>query len=268
MQDVLNRIYEYIAMYGLRVMFAVIILVVGWWLARLISRMIGNLMGKAHVESTLIKFVQNLCYIGLMTYVIIAAISKLGIDTTSLAVVIGAAGLAVGFALQGSLSNFAAGVMLIIFKPFKVGDYIEAGGKAGSVQEIQIFNTVLHSPDNVRIIVPNGQITGGSITNYSANATRRVDLIASISYESDMQKARQILQQIVSGDSRVLPSPAPTIAVCELAESSVDFVVRPWVNAGDYWSVKFDLTEKIKMEFDRNGISIPYPQRDIHMIAK
>jgi small conductance mechanosensitive channel len=200
--------------------------------------------------------------------VIIAALSKLGVETASLAVVIGAAGLAVGFALQGTLSNFAAGVMLIIFKPFKLGDYVEAGGKAGTVKEIQIFNTVLHSPDNVRIIVPNGQVTSAPITNYTTTGTRRLDLVVGVSYESDLKKAKQLLQDIIAGDSRVMEEPAPTIAVAELGDSSVDFVVRPWVKTSDYWGLKFDLTEKIKLTFDENNISIPYPQRTVHMVNK
>jgi len=227
MENVLDKIYEYLATYGLQIVAAIIIVVVGRWIAKLVTKIVGRLLTRAKVEKTLSLFIEKLCYIGLLTYVIIAALSALGFDTTSLAVVIGAAGLAIGFALQGSLANFAAGVMLIIFKPFKVGDYVEAAGKAGTVKEIQIFNTILTSPDNLLIIVPNGQITAGSITNYSATGTRRLDLVASVSYESDLRKAKLILQEIIADDARILQDPAPTIAVSELADSSVDFVVRP-----------------------------------------
>lgn len=265
MENVLDKIYEYLATYGLQIVAAILIVVVGRWVAKLVTKIVGRLLTRAKVEKTLGLFIEKLCYIGLLTYVIIAALNALGFDTTSLAVVIGAAGLAIGFALQGSLANFAAGVMLIMFKPFKVGDYIEAAGKAGTVKEIHIFNTILTSPDNLLIIVPNGQITAGSITNYTATGTRRLDLVASVSYESDLRKAKQILQEIIADDARILQEPAPTIAVSELADSSVDFVVRPWVKTSDYWGLKFDLTERIKLTFDDHGISIPYPQRDVHM---
>ncbi len=268
MENAMDRIVEYLATYGLQVLAAIIIFVVGRWVAKIVTGIVVKLMTRAHVEATLVDFVKNLCFIGLMTFVIIAALSKLGVETASLAVVIGAAGLAIGFALQGTLSNFAAGVMLIIFKPFKLGDYVEAGGKAGTVKEIQIFNTVLHSPDNVRIIVPNGQVTGSAITNYTTTGSRRLDLVVGIAYESDLKKAKQLLQDIIAADSRVMEEPAPTIAVAELGDSSVDFVVRPWVKTGDYWALKFDLTEKIKLTFDENNISIPYPQRTVHMVSK
>lgn len=265
MEDVLNTIYQYLATYGLQVIAAILILVIGRWVAKIVTAVVGRLMTRAHVEATLTSFVKNLCFIGVMTFVIIAALNKLGIETASLAVVIGAAGLAIGFALQGTLSNFAAGIMLVIFKPFKVGDYVEAAGKAGTVKEIQIFNTILASPDNVRIIVPNSQVTGSNIMNYTTTGTRRLDMVVGISYESDLRKAKQLLQAIIAEDSRVLEDPAPVIAIAELADSSVDFVVRPWVKTSDYWALKFDLTEKIKLTFDDNGISIPYPQRTVHM---
>jgi small conductance mechanosensitive channel len=267
MENVWNTIYQYLATYGLKVVAAVIIFFVGRWIAKFVAKLIGKIMIKAKVDKTLANFVKSLCYIALMAFVIIASLNKLGVETTSIAVVIGAAGLAIGFALQGSLGNFAAGIMLIIFKPFKVGDFVEAAGKTGSVKEIQLFNTILTAPDNLCVIVPNGQITSASITNFTVNGTRRVDLIASISYHADLQHAKHILEQIVAQDSRVLKAPAPTVAVSELAESSVNFAVRPWVQAADYWNVYFDMTEKIKMTFDQNDIEIPYPQRDLHMIA-
>jgi small conductance mechanosensitive channel len=200
-----------------------------------------------------------------MTFVIVAAIGTLGVQTTSFVAVLGAAGLAVGFALQGSLSNFAAGVMLIVFRPFKAGDYVEAGGTAGSVQEVSIFTTVMKTPDNKKVIIPNSQITGGSITNYSAMETRRVDMVFGIGYGDNIKQAKDTLEQILAADERILKDPAPTIAVSELADSSVNFVVRPWVKTADYWAVYFDLTEKVKLTFDEKGISIPFPQQDVHM---
>ena len=265
MENILNTIYGYLATYGLQVIAAVIIFVVGRWIARLIAKLVGKLMTKANVDKILANFIQKLCYVALMLFVIIAAVNKLGIATTSLAVVIAAAGLAIALALQGSLGNFAAGFMLILFKPFRVDDFVEVAGKTGVVKEIQIFNTILNSPDNLRIIVPNGQITSGSIVNYTVNGTRRVDLVASVSYEDDLQKTKQILEHIVFDDNRVLQDPKPTIAVSELGDSSVNFVVRPWVKVADYWNVYFDLTEKIKLTLDQNSISIPYPQRDVHV---
>jgi small conductance mechanosensitive channel len=200
-----------------------------------------------------------------LTMVIIAALGRLGVNTSSFVAVIAAAGLAIGFALQGSLANFAAGVMLIFFRPFKVGDYVEAGGVSGTVEEVQIFMTALKTPDNKAVVVPNSSITGGNIVNYSAKPIRRVDLVMGIGYGDDIKRAKQVLEQVVSEDDRVLDDPAPTIAVLELADSSVNFAVRPWVRTPDYWSVYFDLTERIKLEFDARGISIPFPQRDVHL---
>jgi len=264
-ESILAKMYEYLATYWLQVVGAVIIFVVGRWLAKLISKLVGRALTKAKVDTTLVSFVQNLCHIGLLVFVIIAALDKLGVPMTSFAVVVGAAGLAIGFALQGSLSNFAAGIMLIIFKPFKVGDFIEAAGNKGTVQKVQIFNTILNSPDNVRIIVPNAQVTSSCIINYTANGTRRVDLVVGVSYEDDLKKAKQIIEKVLADDDRILAEPATTVAVSELGDSSVNFVVRPWVNSTDYWNVRFDITEKVKVALDNNGITIPYPQRDIHM---
>ena len=265
MATVINMIYTYLTEYGFKIVGAIIILVVGYWLSKFISKIIGKAMTKAKIEPTLTSFVQHLCEIAILVFVVLAALQKLEVQTGNFAVIVGAAGLAIGFALQGSLSNFAAGVMLIIFKPFKVGDFIEAAGKAGTVKEIQIFNTVLNSPDNVRIIIPNGQVTGSNIMNYTANGTRRIDLVIGVSYEDDLKKTQQVIERIISGDERILKEPAYTIAVSELAESSVNFVVRPWVKSTDYWAVRFDLIQKIKLALDQNGITIPFPQRDIHM---
>ena len=265
MDAFLTKIYEYMATYWLQVIGAIIIFVVGRWLAKVISNLVAKAMTKAKIDATLTSFVQHLCQIALMVFVVIASLQKLGVPVTNFVVVIGAAGLAIGFALQGSLSNFAAGIMLIIFKPFKVGDFIEAAGKMGTVKEIQIFNTVLNSPDNVRVIIPNGQVTGGNIMNFTVNGTRRIDLVVGVSYDDDLKKAQKVIEKILAGDNRILEEPATTVAVSELGDSSVNFVVRPWVNAADYWGVRFDLIEGIKLALDKNGITIPFPQRDIHM---
>ena len=200
-----------------------------------------------------------------MTFIIIAAIGQLGIQTTSLIAVMGAAGLAVGLALQGSLSNFAAGVLIVIFRPYRVGDFVEAAGISGSVEQVQILTTILKTPDNKRIIVPNAQIMDSIITNYSANDTRRVDLVVGVSYDDDLDKVRNTLRSLIDADDRILKDPECLIAVSELADSSVNFNVRPWVNAADYWGVYFGLTEAIKKRFDQEGISFPFPQQDVHM---
>ena len=265
MDAILQRIYVYLATYWLQVVAAIVIFVLGRWLAKVVSRLVARALTRAKVEPTLTNFIKNLCHISLLTFVIIAALKKLGIPMTEITVVVGAAGLAIGFALQGSLANFAAGIMLIIFKPFKVGDFVELAGKKGTVKEIQIFNTILNSPDNVRVIVPNGQVTGGNIMNYTVNGTRRVDLVVGVSYDDDLKKARQVIEQVLAGENRILADPPTTVAVSELGDSSVNFVVRPWVKAADYWDVYFNITEDVKLALDKNGITIPYPQRDIHM---
>jgi len=220
---------------------------------------------KSKVDKTIAKFAKHLTYIGLLVFVVIAALARLGVETTQFAVALGAAGLAIGLALQGSLANFASGFLMILFRPFKVGDFIEAAGVKGTVKEIQIFNTIIDTPDNVRIIIPNGQVTGGNILNYTANGTRRVDLAVGVSYEDDLKKAKEVIERVLAGDNRVLKDPAATVAVSELGDSSVNFVVRPWVKASDYWNAYFDITGKVKVALDENGISIPYPQRDVHI---
>lgn len=200
-----------------------------------------------------------------MLFVIVASLDQLGVDTTSLVAILGAAGLAIGLSLQDSLKNFAAGVMLLLFKPFKAGDFVEAGGTSGSIKKIGIFTTTMTTPDNKEIIVPNGNIYGGNITNFSAKETRRVDMVVGIGYDADLLKAKEILKEMVAADERILAEPAPTVAVSELADSSVNFVVRPWVKAADFWGVKFDFTEAVKLRFDQEGISIPFPQMDVHL---
>lgn len=257
---------QWLALYGLKLIAAIAILVIGRIAAKIVRGAIGKTMTRGNVDPTLVRFVTNLVYVGLMAFVIIAALGQLGIQTASFVAIIGAAGLAVGLALQGSLSNFAAGVLMIIFKPFKVGDFIEGAGTAGVVEEIGIFTTQLTTGDNKNIIVPNAKISGDNIINYSANATRRLDLTASCSYQDDLDQVRKVLEEILAGDERVLKDPAPTIGVLNLGESSVDFAVRPWVKTADYWPAHFALQEAIKKQFDAVGITIPFPQRDIHVV--
>lgn len=265
MDEILTKIYEYLAEYGLNVLAALLIFIVGRWLAKIISRLIEKGLIKSHADKTLAKFAGNLSRIVLLIFVVIAALSRLGVETTQFAVAIGAAGLAIGLALQGSLANFASGFLMIVFRPFKVGDFIEAAGVKGTVDEIQIFNTILNTPDNIRAIIPNAQITGGNIFNFTVNGTRRVDLVIGVSYEDDLKKAKTVIEETLAGDDRILKDPSPTVAVSELGDSSVNFVVRPWVKPADYWDVYFDITAKVKLSLDQNGISIPYPQRDIHI---
>jgi small conductance mechanosensitive channel len=222
-------------------------------------------MKKSKTDETLVSFVGSLSHVALLAFVIIAALNQLGIQTASFIAVLAAAGLAIGLALQGSLANFAAGVLMIIFKPFKVDDYIEGAGVAGTVEEIQIFSTQLKTPDNKTIIVPNSKIMGDNITNYSMKGTRRVDFVFGIGYEDDIDNARQVIERIINQDERVLKDPAPMVAVSELADSSVNFAVRAWTNGGDYWPFYYDTTEKVKKQFDAEGISIPFPQRDVHV---
>lgn len=250
---------------GIRLTTAILIFFVGKWIVALVVKGLMKAMRKGDVDTTLRRFVSNLARIVLMLFVIIAAINHLGIQTASLIAVLGAAGLAVGLALQGSLSNFAAGVLIVLFRPYKVGDWIEGAGVSGAVEEVQILTTVLKTGDNKRVIIPNSQIMGSTITNYSANDTRRVDLVVGVSYSDDLDKVRKELENLVAADERILKDPAPTIAVSQLADSSVNFVVRPWVETADYWAVYFGLTERVKKRFDEVGISIPFPQRDVYI---
>ena len=244
---------------------ALAIFLVGKFLVRMLVRGISKLMQKQEVDKTLQTFVCNLVRISLMVVVVIAAIGAIGIETTSFIAIFGAAGLAVGLALQGSLSNFASGVLIVLFRPYRVGDFIEAAGIAGVVEQVQILTTILKTGDNKQIIVPNSQIMDSIITNYSANDTRRVDMVIGVSYDDDLDKVRETLQELVAAEDRILADPAVKIAVSELADSSVNFIVRPWVNSADYWGVTFDLTEAIKKRFDKEGISFPFPQQDVHL---
>ena len=255
----------YVIPWGINIAFAVIIFIVGKFLVNVITNLVKKLMGKAHVDSILVNFIGSIIKTVLLLFVVIAALDKLGVNTTSLIALIGAAGLAIGLALQGSLQNLASGVMLIIFRPFTAGDFVEAGGTMGVVEEIGIFTTKMRTGDNKEVIVPNGALFGGIITNYSKRDTRRVDMVFGIGYGDDIRKAKDVITNIIETDERILKDPAPLIAVGELADSSVNFNVRPWVNSADYWGVYYDLNEKIKMAFDDNGISIPFPQMDVHL---
>ena len=263
-----EAIWFWVTNYSVKIVAAILILIVGRWLAGYFSDQLAKVLEYRKVEITLVKFLRNILYYALLAAVVIAALGQLGISTASFLTVVGAAGLAVGLALKDSLGNFASGVMLILFRPFKVGDFVNAGGVSGTVKEITIFNTELATPDNQKVIVPNGAIMGGVITNVTAHPTRRIDLVIGISYEDDTGKAKDILAQLIKEDGRILVEPAPTIAVAELADSSVNIIVRPWVNSPDYWAVRCDLIEKIKLGFDKAGISIPYPQRDVHLYSE
>ncbi|RAW07737.1 mechanosensitive ion channel protein [Halomonas elongata] len=251
--------------FAINLVAAIAIFVIGRWVAKLLHRLVTKAMKRAKTDPLIVTFAGNIFYVLLMFAVVLAAIGQLGIQTTSLIAVLGAAGLAIGLALQGSLANFAAGVMVVLFRPYRVGDYIEGGGVSGTVEEVQIFTTELSTPDNRKIIVPNGQMLSDAITNYSAHATRRVDLVVGVGYDDDIDTVRRVLEGVVADDARVLADPAPNIRIGSLGDSSVNWIVRPWVKAADYWDVYWEMTEEIKRRFDREGINIPFPQRDVHV---
>jgi small conductance mechanosensitive channel len=254
---------ELVITYGKGVASALAVFVIGRWVARFVTGMVVRASRRARVDETLLGFLRNVVYLMLLIVVCIASLGCLGVDTTSASAILAAAGFAVGMALQGSLGNIASGVMLVVFKPFKVGDYVNLGGPGGTVVEIQMFSTVLLTPDNVRVIVPNGNITSGAISNYSAENKRRIDLVVGCGYNDDLKAVRQFLENTVAAESRILTEPQPVVAVAELADSSVNFIVRPWVSSGEYWAVKYDLTERIKLGFDEFGFTIPFPSRDL-----
>jgi small conductance mechanosensitive channel len=244
---------------------AIAIFIVGKYIARLISNLVQKGMQKAGTDPLLVGFIGNIAYGILLVAVVLAAIDSLGVNVTSLMAIVGAAGLAIGLAMKDSLANFAAGVMIIIFRPFQIGDYINAGGAAGSVDEIGLFATMMHTPDNQRVIVPNSSIIGGNITNVSALPTRRVDMVFGIGYDDNIGQARDIIKAVIDADERILKDPEAGIVVGELGDSSVNINVRPWVNSADYWAVRGDFLETIKVKFDEAGISIPYPQQDVYL---
>ncbi len=262
--DIQALISDYVIPWGIKIILALVIFYVGRMVVGIVVNSIKKLLSARGMDEILVSFLTSIIRWVLLLFVIIAALSQLGINTTSLVALLGAAGLAIGLSLQSSLSNFASGVMLITFRPFSKGDFVEAGGATGVVQSINIFTTTMTTPDNKVVIVPNGSILGNNITNFSAKDTRRVDMVFGISYDDDIRKAKQILEEIIAADDRVLDEPAPVIALSELADSSVNFIVRPWAKSSDYWALLWDTTETVKLKFDEAGVSIPYPQMDVH----
>jgi small conductance mechanosensitive channel len=251
--------------WGLKILLALVVLIIGLWIIKMIMNAIVKTMAKKDVDPSLRVFLKSLLGMLLKIMLIISVISMLGVEMTSFVAILAAAGLAVGMALSGTLQNFAGGVMIILFKPFKVGDFIDAQGYTGSVKEIQIFNTILKTPDNKTVIIPNGGLSTGAMTNYSTEPQRRVDFTFGIGYGDDIDKARGVIDGLIAKDDRILKDPAPFVAVSELADSSVNFVVRVWADAGNYWGIFFDMTEAVKKSFDKAGISIPFPQTDVHV---
>jgi small conductance mechanosensitive channel len=262
--DFLEKNQQLILSYSVKVLVALVILYLGRWLSKSLTRMLEKALIYRKVDRAVVSFLSGIIQAAIMVATILIALSQVGIQTASFIAILGAAGLAIALALQGSLSNFASGVLIILFRPFRAGDFVDAAGVSGVVEKIEIFQTVMKSADNKRIIVPNSQITGSAIINYSAEKTRRVDLTVGISYDSDLKKAKQLLEQILKADSRILAEPVSVVAVGALADSSVNILVRPWVNAADYWPVYWDTLEKIKLAFDEHQIVIPFPQMDLH----
>jgi small conductance mechanosensitive channel len=265
MEGLIAKFQELFAVFGLKIITAVLIFILGRWCAKIIKKIIQKLMNRSKVDVTVTSFVGNLTYVLLLIFVILAAIGQLGVQTASLIALLGAAGLAIGLALQGSLANFAAGILLIIFRPFRVGDLIEGAGVLGVVEVIEIFTTQLRTLDNKAVIIPNSQLTGGNITNYTAKEIRRVDLLIGVSYGDDIDEVKGVIEDVLSGDDRILKDPPPTIGVFEMADSSVNFAVRPWTRTENYWDVYFYVNETVKKRFDSEGITIPFPQRDVHI---
>ncbi|TVP46002.1 MAG: mechanosensitive ion channel family protein [Gemmatimonadales bacterium] len=261
----LATLTAFITEFGLKIVGGVVLLVVGVWISKRVRNLVQNHLGRANVDPTLVPFVAKLLYAGLIAFVLIAVVGVLGVPIAQFVVVLGAAGLAIGLALQGTLSNFAAGVMLLLFRPFSVGHWVEIGGTAGTVKEISIFSTILHTGDNIRVVVPNSQVYGQTIRNYSANPTRRIDLVIGVGYDDNLQVAKETMLRVLTSDSRVLEDPAPNVQVAELGDSSVDFIVRPWCAATDYWALRWDLLRALKEELEAAGCNIPYPQRDVHL---
>ncbi len=265
---IIAQITALVATYGLDVVGAIVILVIGWWIAGRIESIVKKTLSKtARVDETLRGFLGSLAKYFVLAFTVLAVLAQFGVQTASLIAIFGAAGLAIGLALQGTLSNLAAGVMLLLFRPFKIGDYVEAAGLAGTVKAINLFVTELATPDNVQILAPNAQIWGASIKNYSYHATRRVDLAIGIAYEDDIDEAMRVAGAVITEDARALADPEPMVAVAELGDNSVNLTVRVWCATADYWGLKFDLTKQLKERFDAEEISIPYPQRTVHMAA-
>lgn len=260
-----NEILELIQDFAIDLLLAIVTLIIGLWVIKIIMGGIRRGMEKRDVDATLRKFLGSILGILLKIMLIISVISMVGVEMTSFVAILAAAGLAVGLALSGTLQNFAGGVILILFKPFKVGDFIDAQGYMGTVNEIQIFNTILKTVDNKTVIIPNGPLSTGPMTNFSTEPRRRVDFTFGIGYSDDIDKAKDVIKSLIDADERILRDPEPFIAVSELADSSVNFAVRVWVEAANYWGVFFDMTENVKKSFDKKGVSIPFPQTDVHV---
>lgn len=264
-----EKINELISLYvipwAINIVTAVLIFIIGRIIISILIGLLGKALGRTKLDTILIEFTQAIAKVLLLIFVIVAALDQLGVNTTSLIAVLGAAGLAIGLALQGSLQNFAAGFLLLVLRPFKAGDYVEAAGTAGMIEKISIFSTIMRTPDNKEVTIPNGSIYSDNIVNYSARDTRRVDMVFGISYGDDLKKAKEVMMAVLKADERVLEDPAPNVAVSALADSSVNLIVRPWVKTDDYWPVYWDMTEKIKIELEASGMSIPFPQRDLHI---
>jgi len=269
MEEIIAKIQELFALFGLKIIIAILIFVIGQWIAKLARKILERVLRRSSkVDNTLVAFLGNMTYVILLIFVIIAALGQLGVQTASIVALLGAAGLAVGLALQGSLANFAAGILLIIFRPFKVEDLIDASGVTGVVEKIEIFTTQLRTLDNKTIIIPNAKLTADNIVNYTAKEVRRVDLVIGVSYGDNIDKVKEVITDVLNSDDRVLKEPPFTVAVSEMADSSVNFVVRPWVKTENYWDVYFGVTENIKKQFDKHGITIPFPQQDIHFYSE
>ncbi|WP_198780608.1 mechanosensitive ion channel family protein [Shewanella putrefaciens] len=265
LEGLLKQAPDLVMTYGLKILFAIIIFFVGKYFSGVAQKLVRKLLNSRKIDPTVVSFVANLTWAVVFVFTVIATLGQIGVQTASLVAVIGAAGLAVGLALQGSLSNFASGVLMVLFRPCRVGDYIEAAGIAGTVDEITIFSTKLRTPDNKVIVAPNSSIMNGTITNYSASENRRIDLVIGVSYSADIALTKKVLTDILDNNQYVLKDPAYTVGLAELANSSINFVVRPWVKTADYWTARFEILEQIKNALDAANIEIPFPQMDIHV---
>ena len=267
MGSLLERLTEWGVAYGSQILGAIAILVAGFIGARIARRVIRRVLVKTDIPPAVVSFVERLTYVAIIVFAVVASLARFGVQTTSFVAILGAASFAIGFALQGSLANFAAGILILILRPYKLGDFISAAGQKGTVKDIQLFNTVLATPDNVKVLVPNGKIFGDTITNYSVFDTRRLDLNVGIGYSSSIQKAQEVLLRLANEDKRILADPEPQVVVTELGDSSVNLLLRAWVNRSDFWPVKCDLTYRIKEAFDKEDIEIPFPQHVVHMMS-
>ena len=263
--ELIEQAPELATIYGTKILMALAIFIIGKFIANMLQRFTASLMRKRRIDDTVVSFISNMVWSVVFAFTVIATLSQFGVQTASLVAVIGAAGLAVGLALQGSLSNFAAGVLIVIFRPCRIGDYIEAAGVSGTVDEITIFSTRLITPDNKVVIAPNSAIMDGTITNYSARKTRRLDLTVGVAYDADIALVKKVLNQVISDNTLCLETPAPTVGILELADSSINFAVRPWVNTPDYWAAYFAMQEEMRIALDKAGVEIPFPQLDLHM---